>query len=384
MCMLALTTTTHAARIKDLTRIAGVRDNQLVGYGLVVGLDGTGDRTSQAPFTQQTFRNMLVQFGIKIPSNVNFELKNVAAVAVSAKLPPFAKVGQTIDINVSSIGNATSLRGGELLMAPLKGADSQTYAVAQGSVIVSGFGIQGSDGSKVSVNTTSSGRIPNGATIENVIPPPFVQDGFVTFHLNEPDFTTAERIAKIINKKFHHPIAKSIDASAITVDLNQLVSNSKQSSRIYKDDEDDVSTETNQTDFSSYIHPISAIENLTLTPAMSKAKIIVNSRTGTIVIDENVVISPVAVSHGSLSVVISEHQSVSQPAVLSGGTTVSQSASDISVNQSQNRAFVLKTGTSLKELVDEINRVGAAPGDIISILEAIKAAGALHAELEVI
>lgn len=390
MGLMLVSEQSFASRIKDLTTVSGVRDNQLVGYGLVVGLDGTGDRSSTSPFTQQTFRNMLIQFGIKIPNNINFELKNVATVALSAKLPPFAKIGQKIDINISSIGNATSLRGGELLMAPLKGADNQVYAVGQGPVVVSGFGAQGSDGSKVSVNTTSSGRIPNGATVERLIIPPFVKNGLVTFQLTEADFTTAERIADVINQKFHKKIAKPLDATSIQVNLSGYVKPTYaeeyaySNSGSFKDDPTAHLIDRRLTNIGDYVHYIAKIENLAVSPANNRARIIVNSRTGTIVIDENVMISSVAVAHGNLSVVVSERPYVSQPGALSGGTTVSGAASDININQSQNRAFLLQTGTSLKDLVDEINRVGAAPGDIISILEAVKAAGALHADLEVI
>ena len=374
-----------SARIKDLANIAGVRDNQLVGYGLVVGLDGTGDKTSQSPFTQQTFRNMLVQFGIKMPANRSFELKNVAAVAISAKLPPFSKIGQTIDITVSSLGNSTSLRGGELLMAELRGADNQVYAVAQGSVIVSGFGAQGSDGSKVTVNSTSSGRIPNGATIEKAIAPPFVKNGIITFELLEPDFSTATAVARAINKKFNKTIAKPTDASSINVNLRPYVRavylNAEHN---YKDEIMHQTTPDGPINLGDYVKYISRIENILVNPASSRARIIVNSRTGTIVIDENVMISPVAVAHGNLSVVVSEKPFVSQPNAFAEGRTVEGTASDISINQQPGRAFLLQTGISLKDLVDEINRVGAAPGDIISILEAVKAAGALHADLEII
>jgi len=378
----------YASRIKDLTSVAGVRDNQLVGYGLVVGLDGTGDKTTQSPFTQQTFRNMLTQFGIKVPTNVNFELKNVAAVSISAKLPPFSKAGQRIDITISSLGNATSLRGGELLMAPLRGADNQVYAVAQGAVVVSGFGAQGADGSKVTVNSLSTGRVPNGATVESTIIPPFVKNGIVTFQLNNPDFTTADRIASLINYQFKRPIAKTIDATSINVDLRPYVK-PKYSAAVYSTPtfKDELSEEVEppmMKNLGEYVRYIAKIENFLVTPDTTRARIIVNSRTGTIVIDENVLISAVAVAHGNLSVVVSEKPFVSQPQGFSQGQTVTGSASDINVNQTQNRAFVLQAGTSLKDLVDEINRVGAAPGDIISILEAVKAAGALHADLEVI
>lgn len=371
------------SRIKDLVDIAGVRENQIVGYGLVVGLDGTGDKISQSPFTQQSFRNMLVQFGIRLPQSLNFDLKNVAAVAVSAKLPPFAKLGQNIDVNVSSLGNATSLRGGELLMTELRGADNQVYAVAQGSVVVSGFGAQGSDGSKVTVNVTSSGRIPNGATVEQTIEPPFVKNGILTLQLQIPDFTTAEKIANAINKSFFRKIAKPIDASAISVNLQSFVMPVYPNAS-YKDDGQQDRTAAKPVNTGEYVHYIAKIENIMVNQTGGRARIIVNSRTGTIVIDENVAISPVAVAHGNLSVVVSERPYVSQPNALAAGTTVTGSASDININQTENRAFLLQTGTTLKDLVDEINRVGAAPGDIIAILEAVKASGALHADLEVI
>lgn len=390
-------TLTYAMRIKDITNIAGVRDNQLVGYGLVVGLDGTGDRVNQTPFTQQSFINMLLQFGIRIPFGANMQLRNIAAVALSASLPPFAKPGQKLDLTVASLGNATSLRGGELLMTSLRGADGQVYAVAQGSVVVSGFGAQGNDGSKVIVNVTSSGRIPNGATVEKAVDMPFVQDGAVTFELIKPDFTTAEIVEKAINKEFGKKVARAQDASSIKVKIDRLpvdpmdVPNYHSDTTYYKDQE--ISSTTSQGSHthttppflrSRYVPIISRIENINIQVAPVRAKVVVNSRTGTIVVDQNVEISPVAVSHGNLSVVISERPFVSQPNAFSNGATVAGTASDINVNQSQNRAFVFAPGASLNDLVNAINNVGAAPGDIIAILEAIKAAGALHADLEVI
>ncbi len=375
----------NGARIKDLTNIAGVRENQLVGYGLVVGLDGTGDKVSQSPYTQQTFRNMLQQFGIKIPVNINLDSRNIAAVAITASLPPFGKIGQLIDVTVSSLGNATSLRGGQLLMTELRGADNQVYAVAQGSVVVSGFGAQGSDGSKVTVNSTSSGRIPNGATVENIIEPPFVSNGIITFELLQADFTTAQNISNAINKEFKRNIAKPVDASAVNVNLGRYVrpifANAGEN---YKDEGKFLRGDIKPKNNGDYVKFISFIENIPVSITTGRARIIVNSRTGTIVIDENVIISPVAVSHGNLSVVVSEKPFVSQPNAFANGRTVKGSASDISINQQPGRTFLLETGTSLRELVDEINRVGAAPGDIISILEAVKAAGALHADLEII
>lgn len=374
----------YASRVKDVAGIAGVRTNQLVGYGLVVGLDGTGDRTSQAPFTQQTFRNMLLQFGIRIPAGLNFELKNIAAVAISANFPPFAKIGQKLDVTVLSLGNATSLRGGQLLMTPLRGADNQVYAMAQGSVIVSGFGAQGSDGSKVTVNVTNSGSIPNGATIENTIDTPFIKNGVVTLELRDYDFTASQSIADVINKQFKRNIAKPIDGNSIDVDLSSFVHRRLPGrSRSVKDDSI-ADYDRSEPPASLYIPFIARIEELVVPSINVKAKIIVNSRTGTIVMDDDVTISSVAVAHGNLSVVVSERPYVSQPQAFSDGKTVTGSASDININQTQNRAFIIKAGASLKDLVDEINRVGAAPGDLIAILEAIKATGAIHAELEVI
>ena len=225
LCLL-LSAVTFSARIKDITNIAGIRDNQLVGYGLVVGLIGTGDRVTQAPFTQQSFTNMLLQFGIRLPNNINLELKNVAAVAINATLPPFARLGQKIDVTVASIGNASSLLGGSLLMAPLKGADGKVYAIAQGNIVVSGFGAQGSDGSKVTVNVPSSGDIPNGATVEDTIEMPFVQNGAITFELTQPDFTTAERIEQAINHDFGYKIALAMDAGSVAIKVEDSSSES--------------------------------------------------------------------------------------------------------------------------------------------------------------
>lgn len=371
-----------SARIKDITDIAGVRENQLVGYGLVVGLDGTGDKPQQSSFTQQTFKNMLVQFGIRIPAGLNLQLKNVAAVAVSTKLPPFAQPGQTLDVTVASLGDATSLRSGQLLMTPLRGADNNVYAVAQGAVVVSGFGAAGADGSKVMVNSTASGRIPNGATIERSVFSPFVKNGKVIFELHQPDFTTAENIAKKINSQFHKRIARAKNAREVEVKLAKVAKR-----RLYRDLKGEILSghmPKQEHDLGRYVPIISQIENITLATPRTKAKIIVNSRTGTIVVDQNITIAPVAVAHGNLSVVVSERPFVSQPNAFSNGKTVEGAASDINVNEQKSRAFLFGSGASLQELVDQINRVGAAPGDLIAILEAIKSAGALQADLEVI
>lgn len=393
ICLSIMMREAFPARIKDITNLKGVRDNQLVGYGLVVGLDGTGDRVNQTPFTQQSFLNMLLQFGIRLPVGVNLQLRNVAAVALSASLPPFAKAGQRIDVTVASLGNSTSLRGGELLLTSLRGADGQVYGMAQGSVVVSGFGAQGSDGSKITVNVTSSGRIPNGATVERVIDMPFVQEGGITFELMEPDFSTAEKISQAINKEYGKKVAQPLDASAIRVKIDNLPGSDyippyRGDKPVFKGEESAYQNEYNekyqQNLMTRYVPVIARIENLSVDPAEVRARVIVNSRTGTIVVDKNVYIAPVAVSHGNLSVVISERPYVSQPNAFASGRTVAGNASDINVNQQQNRAFVFAPGASLNDLVSAINSVGAAPGDIIAILEAVKAAGALQADLDVI
>jgi flagellar P-ring protein precursor FlgI len=348
-----------AERIKDMAQIQGVRTNQLVGYGLVVGLDSTGDQTSQAPFTVQSLNNMLAQLGVTIPPNVTPQLKNVAAVAVHAVLPAFVKPGQTIDITINSIANAKSLRGGSLLVTPLHGLDGQIYAIAQGNLIVSGFGVEGTDGSKLTVNVPSSGRIPNGATVERAVPSQLSQGDFVILNLNDPDFTTATRLVASVNKGMGDDIASVLDGGSIRVraplDITQRVSF------------------------------LSMVENLQVEPGSAAAKVIINSRTGTVVISSNVIVTPAAVSHGSLSVSIKEEQSVSQPSPFTKlGQTVVTSNSAIKVDQGSNRMFLFKPGVELEQIVRAINDVGAAPGDLVAILEALREAGALQAELIVI
>ncbi len=344
-----------ADRIKDLASVAGVRSNQLIGYGLVVGLDGTGDK---APFTNQTFRNMMNKFGVLIPAGSDPKLKNVAAVTVHADLPPFAKPGQTIDVTVSSIGNAKSLRGGALLMAPLKGADGKVYAVAQGNLLVGGFGVGGADGSKVTVNVPVVGRIPNGASVEAAPPSSFHRGDTLTFNLHDPDFTTAKRVAETINNLLGPKTASALDAASIQVKAPRQAS--------------------------QRVSFLSVLENLNVTPGNGAAKIIVNSRTGTIVVGRNVKVLPAAVTHGNLVVTINEEQGVSQPGPLSEGETVVVPQTDIDVNQEPARAFKFGAATTLNEVVEAINRIGAAPGDIMAILEALKQAGALKGELIVI
>jgi flagellar P-ring protein precursor FlgI len=348
----------HAERVKDLASVSGVRGNQLVGYGLVVGLDGTGDQTSQAPFTIQSIRNMLAKFGVTIPANVNPQLKNVAAVTVYADLPAFAKPGQTIDVTVNSIGNATSLRGGSLLMTPLRGIDGEVYGIAQGSLVVSGFGASGKDGSRIAVNTPSSGRVPNGASVERAVPTNFATEPFIVLNLNTPDFTTASRLTDGINNIFGADTARAMDAVSVRVQA--------------------------PIDASQRIAYLSALEAIEIEPGDAPARVIVNSRTGTVVIGSAVRVKPAAVAHGSLSVTITERNDVSQPNALSNGETVVTPRSDIKVDQPEARMFVFNAGVNLDEIVRAVNQVGAAPGDLVAILEALKEAGALRAELIVI
>jgi flagellar P-ring protein precursor FlgI len=349
----------QAERLKDIATVNGVRTNQLVGYGLVVGLDGTGDQTSQAPFTIQSITNMLAKFGITIPANANPQLKNVAAVTVTADLPPFTKPGQTIDVTVASIGNASSLRGGNLLMTPLRGVDGQVYAFAQGSVLVSGFGISGKDGSKISLNVPSSGRIPNGAGVEREVPMKFASDAHLILNLNTPDFTTAARVAAGINRMLGEGTADALDAVSIRV-----VAPVNADQRI------------------AYLATLEALE---IEPGDAPARVIINSRTGTVVISAHVRVRSAAVAHGSLSVTITERSDVSQPNSFTNGTTATVTPrSTIDVQQADARMFLFQAGVSLDEIVRAVNQVGAAPGDLVAILEALKQAGALRAELVVI
>ena len=358
--LLMLSFAVDAVRIKDVADIEGVRSNQLVGYGLVVGLPGTGENS---PFTEQSFNTMLSNFGITMPAGVKPKIKNVAAVAVHADLPAFSKPGQKIDITVSSMGSAQSLKGGTLVQTFLKGLDGEVYAIAQGSLVVSGLGAEGLDGSRITINTPTVGRIPNGAIVERAIPSPFSQGDHITFNLRKPDFTTAKRLSDTINKMFGGSIdakvATPFDAASIRV--------------------------TAPRDIAKRISYLSVIENLEFEPADSAAKIIVNSRTGTIVIGKNVKLLPAAVTHGNLTVTIAENQEVSQPdAFGEGGETVVVDRSIVDVAVDDTRMFVFEPGITLNELVRAVNEVGAAPGDLMAILEALKEVGAIHGELIVI
>ncbi|WP_235015553.1 flagellar basal body P-ring protein FlgI [Oceanicoccus sp. KOV_DT_Chl] len=361
MVLMAFWTTMYSAqadRLKDLASIAGVRDNPLIGYGLVVGLDGTGDQTTQTPFTTQAFRSMLQQLGIALPEGQSFQLKNVAAVTIHAVLPAFSKPGQNIDVQVSSIGNSKSLRGGSLLMSPLKGADGQVYAIAQGELIVGGFGADGADGSSVTVNIPSAGRIPNGAIVERAIANSFSAGSHLTLNLNRSDFTTARRVAESINELLGPDVARASDATSIHV--------------------------TAPRDANQRVAFVSLLENVHVDPGKAPARVVINSRTGTIVVGEHVRVRSGAVTHGSLTVTITNSSQVSQPNALAGGRTVVVPQSDVSVTEENSRMFALEETTTLDELVRAVNEVGAAPGDLMAILEALKQAGALQAELIVI
>ncbi len=356
LALLFCSASVWADRVKDLAAVAGVRNNQLVGYGLIVGLDGSGDQTSQTPFTVQSLKNMLNQFGITMPPGVNPQLKNVAAVALSATLPAFVKPGQTIDVTASSIGNSKSLRGGTLLMAPLRGADGQVYAVAQGSLVVSGLSADGNDGSKVTVNIPSVGRIPNGATVERAVDSPFQSGDHLVLNLHAADFTTATRLAESINSTMGPGTAQPIDATSIQVNAPR--------------------------DAAQRVAYVSMLENLEVEPGEVPARVVINSRTGTIVIGSNVRIMPAAVAHGNLTVTITEDVQVSQPNAYSvGGRTAVTPSSSIDVGQENARMFLLRPDITLNDIVTSVNRVGAAPSDLVAILEALKEAGALRAEL---
>jgi flagellar P-ring protein precursor FlgI len=354
--LLTLSSISLGERIKDVADLAGLRNNQLLGYGLVVGLDGTGDRSQN--FTEQSFRNMLTQLGITVPPGIKIDSNNIAAVMVTANINAFAKRGQNIDITVSSIGSAKSLRGGTLLMTPLKGADGNVYALGQGNLVVGGFGAAGNDGSKITVNVPSVGRIPNGATVERVIPNPFLSAPSIVYHLKQPDFTTAKHMADAINKLLGPDSARPLDNTAVEVRAPK------------------------QAD--QRVNYVSVIENIELKPGIAAAKIIINSRTGTIVIGQQVSVSPAAVSHGKLAVTITESTSVSQPNALAQGSTVATPTSTVNITEENKRAFVFSPGASLQEIVKAVNAVGAAPGDLVAILDALKEVGALHAELIVI
>ena len=346
-----------AARLKEIASVQGVRSNQLMGYGLVVGLDGTGDQTTQTPFTAQSLNSMLQQMGITVPAGVAMQVKNVAAVLVTATLPPFAQPGQAIDVTVSSLGNAKSLRGGTLVTTPLKGADGQIYGLAQGSVVISGAGAS-AGGSKVQVNQLSAGRIPNGATVERSVPTPWMQGSVVQLDVQSDDFNTARDIAGAINKAKGPGTAEAMDGRTVQVRL--------------------------PTQPGERVAFMADIENLSIDRATPAARIVINARTGSVVVNQAVTIGPCAIAHGNLSVTVSSTPVISQPNALSQGQTVVSEKADIKINQEPGALIQLPAGTKLTDVVKALNTLGANPQDLLAILQAMKAAGALQAELEVI
>jgi len=346
----------HAERLKDMATIQGVRNNQLVGYGLVVGLDGTGDQTTQTPFTVQSIISMLQQMGVSLPAGTSLQLKNVASVMVTSSLPAFAQTGQPLDVTVSSMGNAKSLRGGTLLMTPLKGADGQVYAMAQGNLVVGGVGAS-ANGSSTQINHLGVGRISSGATVERTLPSNLNQLGTINLELKESDFSTASLVADAINKRFGKNIAIPQDARVITVQPT---------------------LDQNRVAF------LADLESINVTPAKGFAKIILNARTGSVVMNQAVTLENCAVSHGNLSVVINTAPVISQPGALSNGTTVATQRSQIEITKEPGNVLQLDNGASLADVVKALNSIGATPQDLLAILQAMKAAGSLRAELEVI
>jgi flagellar P-ring protein FlgI len=346
----------QAERIKDLASIQGVRTNQLIGYGLVVGLDGTGDQTNQTPFTVQALMSMLMQMGINLPPGTNLRLRNVAAVMVTAVLPSFAQPGQTIDVTISSMGNARSLRGGTLLMTPLKGADGQVYGMAQGNLLVGGFGASAS-GSQVHVNHLNAGRITGGATVERAVPAVLGQDNIIRLELVSTDFSNIKRIVDAVNGRFGPNTAMALDGRAIQV-------------RTPEGSDQRVAF-------------IAEVESINIVPAKTYAKVIVNSRTGSVVMNQAATVDACAIAHGNLSVVISTEPVISQPGAFSSGQTVQAQRSTIKIKQ-ESGMLTMVEGASLAEVVKALNAIGATPQDLLSILQAMKSAGALRADLEVI
>ena len=349
------TTTGGSERIRDLASVSGVRVNQLIGYGVVVGLDGSGDATNQVQFTGQSVQSLLSQFGVTLPPGVTPQMKNVAAVMVTAALPAFAQPGQQIDITVSSLGNARSLRGGTLLLTPLRGADSQIYAMAQGNLVVGGAGAS-SGGSKVAINHLLAGRVPGGATVERAVPNSALAADTIHLELNQTDFSTARLVAEAVNRHFGTDAAQPLDGRVVQVKLPA----------------------------GSRVQSLADIENLEVALAAPPAKVIINARTGSVVINQSVRLGAVAVAHGNLSVVVSSTPVVSQPAPLSNGQTVVADKSDIQIRQGAGTLFNVPASADLTEIVKSLNALGASAQDLIGILQAIKAAGALKADLEIL
>ena len=349
----------QALRIKEVAAVQGVRSNQLTGYGLIVGLDGTGDQTTQMPYTTQAMSNYLQQMGISLPpgSANQLQLKNVAAVIVTAQLPAFAQPGQMIDVNVSSMGNAKSLKGGTLIVTPLRGADGEIYALAQGNVVVGGAGAS-AGGSKVQINHLSAGRVPQGAQVERAVPTPLNEGDTISLGLNASDFQTARRVVQAINTKLGNGVATALDGRTVQVRA--------------------------PTDPGARVGFIADLEELQLDAMTPAAKVVINARTGSVVLNQAVTLGPCAIAHGNLSITISSTPVISQPAPFSQGQTVVAQQSDIRINQEPGNIIQVPPSPQLADVVKALNALGATPGDLLAILQAIKAAGALNAELEVI
>ena len=350
----------QASRIKEVAAVEGVRSNQLTGFGLVVGLDGTGDQTTQMPYTAQGLTNYLQQLGITLPaaSVGQLQLKNVAAVLVTAQLPAFARPGQALDVNVSSLGNSKSLKGGMLITTPLKGADGEIYALAQGNLVVAGAGAS-AGGSKVQVNHLSAGRIPGGAQVERTVPTPLLEGSSITLGLEASDFQTARKVAQAINRRFGEGAARALDGRTVRVNAPM--------------------------DSDARVSFIAELEELPLQDSIRAAKVVINSRTGSIVLNQAVTLGACAIAHGNLSISISTTPVISQPNALStGGQTVVAEKSNIQIRQEPGILIQVPAAPLLSDVVRALNALGATPQDLLAILQAIKAAGALNAELEVI
>jgi flagellar P-ring protein precursor FlgI len=344
-------------RIKELAAVQGVRSNQLLGYGLVVGLDGTGDQATQSPNTTQSLQSLLQQLGVTLPPGVSLSPRNVAAVLVTAQLPPFAQPGQTIDVTVSSMGNSKSLRGGTLIATPLRGADGQIYALAQGNLLVGGAGAS-AGGSKVQINHLSAGRIPEGASVERSVPTPLLDGEALTLGVNASDYATAAAIAEAINRHHGDDTATPLDGRSVRVKMPAQPG--------------------------ARLAFLAAIENLTVQLAQPAARVVLNARTGSVIVNDAVTLGPCAVAHGNLSVTISTTPVVSQPNALAGGQTVQAEKSDIAISQQGGALIALPAGAKLADVVKALNSLGATPMDLLAILQAMKTAGALRAEIEVI
>ena len=354
-----------ADRLKDLTSIAGVRPNQLVGYGLVVGLPGTGDGSSA--LTLQSMRSLISQFGVTPNSALDLNGKNTAAVIVTAELPAFAKPGQRVDVTVSTVGQSKSLRGGTLLMTPLLGADGQTYAVAQGNMVVGGLGVEGNDGSQLIVNIPTVGRIPGGATVETLVETDFLTGDHLVLNLHQGDFTITNQVAEAINDVFGGSVAIALDSRSVRVRAPM--------------------------EPSQKVSFISMLENIEIEPERQSAKVVVNARTGTIVIGGDVRVTPAAVTHGSLTVRVEENTDVTPTgnlaladgvAAATPGDAVETPDTEITVEEEPARAFLFDPGVELSTIVEAINSVGASPADLVAILESLREAGSLRAELVII